>query len=242
MECPTCGENFGSPHQMKSHHGAKHNAPAPETGEYDCPSCHRAFETEGGLRCHHTKVHGESLITNETSCEWCDDSFSYHVERDEGRFCSQDCYQAWLHQEHLAGDDSPLANKVTRTCDECGEQFKRQESRAKLNERDYCSHECYHENHTGEDAPNWKGGAVSYYGENWLPQRRKAILRDGYKCQDCGMSQESHLDTHKKDLEVHHIQPISTFEDKTVANQLSNLITLCTKCHDEREHRTAEPT
>jgi 5-methylcytosine-specific restriction endonuclease McrA len=176
------------------------------------------------------------LTHEETSCEVCDETFSYHTERDEGRFCSQECYRDWLHNEHLTGDDSPLANQVTRECDECGQEFKRQQSRVEQNKRDYCSRECYHANHSGENAPNWKGGGVSYYGETWLPQRRKALQRDKYECQNCGLTREQHYDEYGADLEVHHIQPIRTFEDTSEANQLSNLVTLCTECHTEHEH------
>lgn len=237
VECPTCAKKFDSEHGMKSHHGAKHNKPVPETGEHDCPNCHRAFDSKKGLRYHHTTVHGKSLTENQSTCEWCGTSFTYHKERDEGRFCSQECYQEWLHQEYLSGEDSPLANKVERTCDECGEVFKRQKSRADLNERDYCSRECYHANHSGEDAPNWKGGGVSYYGGNWLPQRRAALKRDDHECQDCGLSRDEHYEQYGKDLEVHHKTPIKTFEDTSDANQLSNLITVCMDCHIKRENR-----
>jgi len=105
-----------------------------------------------------------------------------------------------------------------------------------LNKRNYCSSDCYFENHTGENAPRWKGGSINYYGETWLPQRRKAIDRDDEQCQDCGMTRDQHYDEHGTDLEVHHKTPIRTFEDTAEANILSNLITLCTTCHMKREH------
>lgn len=59
------------------------------------------------------------------------------------------------------------------------------------------------------------------YTEKW-PSISKAVKRrDGYRCKKCGSS---------KNLEVHHIIPISQ-GGKTV---LINLITLCEKCHSRQ--------
>jgi len=202
----------------------------------ECPTCGKSLNTEQGVRAHHSTIHDQSLVHETTTCETCSKEFKYHVERNEGRFCSPECHREWLHN-YMKGEDSPLYDKVERTCDECGETFKRQKSRANLNDRDYCSRECYHENHTGEDAPYWKGGKQSYYGEEWLPQRRKVLDRDDEQCQDCGMTRDQHYSIYGSDLEVHHKTPIRTFEDTSEANQLSNLITLCTPCHAQHEKK-----
>ena len=55
--------------------------------------------------------------------------------------------------------------------------------------------------------------------------RKATILRDGYKCMECG----------KTDciLEVHHIKPRRLGGSDTI----SNLITLCSKCHDKTENK-----
>ncbi|TKX52838.1 HNH endonuclease [Halorubrum sp. SP3] len=91
---------------------------------------------------------------------------------------------------------------------------------------------------TGEEHHNWRGGYGQNYGEGWLDARRRTLERDKYECQDCGMDRQSHKETFGYDLEVHHIQPFRTFSDAATANQLSNLITLCTTCHQKRENRT----
>lgn len=53
--------------------------------------------------------------------------------------------------------------------------------------------------------------------------RKAVILRDGYKCRECGKFNTV--------LEVHHIKP-KRFGG---SNTLGNLITLCSKCHQKTE-------
>lgn len=55
--------------------------------------------------------------------------------------------------------------------------------------------------------------------------RKAAIIRDSYKCQECGKSNCK--------LEVHHIRA----RQYNGANTINNLITLCSKCHDKTKGR-----
>lgn len=55
--------------------------------------------------------------------------------------------------------------------------------------------------------------------------RKATILRDGYKCQECGKSNCM--------LEVHHIRA----RKYGGADTIGNLITLCKKCHDKTKSR-----
>lgn len=245
-ECPTCGrDDFTSKRGMKQHHAKAHNESlGRETVTLSCDECGDSYEKREDLanesrfcsaNCQAIGRETREKTRVESACEWCDKTYKHHPNR-ERRFCSRGCFHDW-RVDYISGESSPLANKVVRKCDECGETFKRQESRATLNERDYCSRECYHTNYNGENAPNWKGGGVSYYGPNWLSQRRAALKRDDHECQDCGLTREQHHEKYGKDLEVHHKTPIRTFEDTSDANQLSNLITVCMNCHVERENR-----
>lgn len=84
---------------------------------------------------------------------------------------------------------------------------------------------------TGEESPNWTGGTADYYGENWLEQRRRTLERDGYACQDCGLTNDDHKRQYGRELHVHHVQKLRTFDEPAEANRLDNLVTLCESCH-----------
>ena len=72
----------------------------------------------------------------------------------------------------------------------------------------------------GERNPSWRGGPLCY-GPDWREQRRKALRRDGYSCVFCGTSEK------ENGCDVHHIIPYRFSH----SNKLSNLVTLCVKCH-----------
>ena len=60
------------------------------------------------------------------------------------------------------------------------------------------------------------------YSEDWDIIRRKVYARDGYRCLLCDK---------KGKINAHHIIPVAISHDNT----LSNLITLCSKCHRKLE-------
>ncbi len=70
-------------------------------------------------------------------------------------------------------------------------------------------------------------------GPNWEQQRNQARARDGHRCRHCGASERP-----GRAHDVHHVVPFRTFgyvrgqNDRYLeANQLENLVTLCTSCH-----------
>ncbi len=67
------------------------------------------------------------------------------------------------------------------------------------------------------------------YGSDWDIQKKKAQARDGNQCQVCGSSGEY------SKLEVHHKTPFRLFSSTMIANDLSNLVTLCGSCHHQVE-------
>lgn len=86
---------------------------------------------------------------------------------------------------------------------------------------------------TRDENPAWKGGKANWYGSNWEEQREKAIDRDGGECQKCGSGD---------DLVVHHHVPLRLWRDdpdkkRENANDLWNLVTLCSECHGEIESK-----
>jgi len=74
----------------------------------------------------------------------------------------------------------------------------------------------------------WTNAPIDY-GPNWPEQRDRARARDGYRCQNCGLPEGGN--THH----VHHKTPFRTFASYQQANQISNLVTLCPRCHRRAE-------
>lgn len=66
--------------------------------------------------------------------------------------------------------------------------------------------------------------------------REKALQRDGYKCVDCGMSNEEHLKKYPMGLSVHHIDGKGK-NSLVKNNRLSNLQTLCCSCHCKKDRK-----
>lgn len=64
--------------------------------------------------------------------------------------------------------------------------------------------------------------------------REIAILRDGEKCVECGMTRKEHIAKWGKDLHVNH-------KDHTKVNSLENLETLCIRCHAKKSHYKSNP-
>ena len=73
------------------------------------------------------------------------------------------------------------------------------------------------------------GADPNAYGPYWNRLRQKILLRDNYTCRNCGKTFEV------SELHVHHLQPFRTFADPAMANQASNLVTLCASCHHKAE-------
>lgn len=65
--------------------------------------------------------------------------------------------------------------------------------------------------------------AKTTYPDNWAELRLQALERDGYKCRKCNCNLRGVFYR-----EVHHILPLS----RGGSNRLSNLISLCTDCHE----------
>lgn len=70
---------------------------------------------------------------------------------------------------------------------------------------------------------------MEYYGPNWRTQKRRARVRDQFRCTECGASE----DDLGERLSVAHITPFRAFDLGCYleANTLTNLRSLCRRCH-----------
>jgi 5-methylcytosine-specific restriction endonuclease McrA len=168
-------------------------------------------------------------------CAWCDAELSrprWRVKKYEYQFCDKGCKGAYY-----SANPSELHEKerVTVTCSSCGEDKKVIPAQATRSEHHFCDRECKGEwwsnNVSGESHPNWKDGYEPYYGPNWERKRQETRERDGYKCILCGITDGASKLIHGRELSVHHVIRINDFETPAEANDLGNLLTVCTYCH-----------
>ena len=72
-----------------------------------------------------------------------------------------------------------------------------------------------------------QGKRTTDYGPNWEAQKRFARKRDNFTCRICGKTTEQN----GRSLDVVHVIPFQQFQgDWGKANDLRNLVSLCTRC------------
>lgn len=200
------------------------------------------------------KIPGARAKGETRTCRICRQPFYLPPSRakDNAECCSKKCMGAarTLAPEKKAGE--------IRSCATCHESFfvwnadlRRSDQRANL----YCSHKCRPGHPTGAAgsertramgmanvgkfrgplSARYRGGRGRKpdYGPNWYLQAKAARERDGHKCQDCGAIRPDGI---RKQHDVHHLIPLrKSAGDFETANALSNLITLCQRCHKRWE-------
>jgi endogenous inhibitor of DNA gyrase (YacG/DUF329 family) len=179
----------------------------------------------------------------EVVCDSCGEAFEKRPAAvRETNFCDHGCFGEWL-EENGRGENNPhwKGGDIERTCAVCGDAFLVERNVVHGNASatgEFCSMACYgewlSENRSGPDSPIWEGGVFDY-GTNWREVRQEALERDGFECVACGMDANEHRREYGTGLEVHHIQPLVTFDEPEDANTLGNVVSLCRDCHTEWE-------
>jgi ribosomal protein L31 len=171
----------------------------------------------------------------EFSCHHCGETAKkvrYRYEKHDLSFCNKECHREWLttrpEEGPVAfGEDHPNYNHIEVFCDWCGNKFKKLESEVERQGHQFCQKGCFY---------NWlakhRTEGYGHYGPGFSETKKSEVReRDGHECQDCGMSQEAHIDAHDEKLHVHHIRPAREFDNPEERNAKENLITLCRGCH-----------
>ncbi len=179
-------------------------------------------------------------IWTEIECKRCKKKLmrrTYRIINPAESFCSIQC-------RNLYSKEISYIYNHKLNCVICGKEFSRTRFFVDVRkDAKCCSRLCLDKynsiNKRREKNVNWTGGTEHDYGPNWHEQQRAARKRDGWHCQLCGLEQQKHIR-----LDVHHIVKFKSFEYKhgvndnyLQANQLTNLITLCRKCHRRVEKK-----
>jgi len=215
FSCDDCCKSYTVQDSLSAHYRSGNN----NCSGVECPTCDKDhFVNERGMKCHHSRIHGESLRGVTFNCDVCGEEAvkePHHYNQNGKNYCSHECQ----------GKD--LQQTKTVECEHCGEaNTYSPPSEASR----FCSRECANEHLCGEQHPSYKA-RIDYYGHKWKPQRERALERDGYQCQICGAGREEI----GKSPHVHHITPVRKFDDPNDAHDLDNLVTLCPEHHMEWE-------
>jgi len=93
-----------------------------------CPTCGELFDSERGLKVHHSRSHGERIDENEYTekCPTCGDLFKTHR--------GLAVHHSTVHNSSIAG--------VEVNCEHCLETVKRKPYQIQENKNVFCSREC----------------------------------------------------------------------------------------------------
>jgi len=256
FSCDYCGESYDTQQALNSHRGQKHPDKARVTFEcayccsdisvirsdaenYDNHFCDR--ECKGNYRSESDDWNGENhprYNSSEVVCDNCGSKLvrpQRRLDRYNLQCCDSDCYGEYMSQTGMNdGEDNPAYNSVVIECDWCGEDFTTPVSVAE-NGRRFCDKSCWadfmSDYLSGEGSPLYTGYYAQTYGDNWDDIRNQVRGRDQYTCQACGVSENSL----SRELDVHHIVPLKHFDTPETANDLDNLVSLCSSCHSKWE-------
>jgi len=209
---------------------------------FACPSCDSVFDSERGMKVHHSQVHGENLGKVSVICEWCGEKYEEYeseLKRTETNLCSRECFGKWQSEQQVEENNPSWKGvKSEEICKNCGVNYTSYDNR---NDRSkFCSMSCKSEwqsdNLVGDNSPAWKGGHKKYYGKNWRSFRKKIYEKNDGICQICGKDEEEN----GRSLSVHHYERVSSFENVEDAHTEENVTLLCRNCHQKIESLTVE--
>ncbi len=107
-------------------------------------------------------------------------------------------------------------------CVDCGKEIHYHNKRCMK-----CFYLSLQNKYKGINNPNWHNGISKLpYAFEFTQELKESIRkRDGYECQNCGMTEEEHLIVRGTVLDIHHID-----YDKMNSKE-NNLITTCNSCN-----------
>ncbi|ELY87731.1 HNH endonuclease [Natrialba hulunbeirensis JCM 10989] len=240
MDCPTCGKSLSTEQGMRQHHTKVHSEPLPNR---TCTGCETDFYDPKARRSYCDDCNPNAGSNNgnwrdakeTTTCTHCDADFSYYPSSKKGVFCPDCVADAdGLLPENYA----ETVDRVTVACRACDAPLSVRPAARESQERGFfCTLECYgtwlSDNVVGPAHHQWEGGTITY-GQKWWAVRRRALERDDYTCQHCGVD----ADELGRNPDVHHLERVRSFDEPAEAHRLENVVSLCRQCHRHAEEGT----
>lgn len=253
IQCPTCDDAFFTKRAVNIHHKKVHDESIGGV-EIECHQCgqsivrrrarvDRAERPFCSKECCDEWRNGS--ITGEDhpsfdggkdvfQCDYCSNKFekySSKIEDTQNVFCSNDCKDQYK-SENLVGRDSPNWQRVEFDCDNCGDTVWVYPKDVHY-DKHFCDNSCFVQ-WKRKSAPDIEKHSVKH-GSFWKSQRKRALKRDDYECQSCGIEDKKHREKYGESLHVHHRTPARLFKSSNEAHKIENLTTLCASCHIEEE-------
>lgn len=236
--CPQCGKSFYNPASKVVCCSTKCRYKRSNTRETRiCKYCGKSFDVRAKSKkeCCSVVCRGALVKSIDKKiikkCKRCGIEFESWTYRNQV-YCSITCKNKHIKPKPYIRKPAKL---ITLECHWCHKQYTVHQSQNTGNRKSrFCSIECKGEwtsvNQRGINHPTYIGGTkYADRGQNWHKQRKAVVKRDNYTCQICGRKQRSY---ERRIVDVHHIKPFKDFNgDYISANQTTNLITLCRRCH-----------
>lgn len=185
-----------------------------------CPVCGK--QRPRGTRSQ-SRMFRKQLVRKQKACPHCGELFwpKTNGRRPLSKHCSLKCRWAEQHKRPAL---------IEAACVVCGATFRRSLAAVKRVANVFCSLDCARNFNRGENHYSFRGDHDPNRGSQWVRLAESIRKRDGYVCQRCTKTQVEN----KQKLSVDHILPWRAFDDKTEANQPSNLVSLCRSCHTKK--------
>ncbi len=147
--------------------------------EWECPTCGLHFDTENGMKVHHSKLHGTSISGVKTECSWCGKTIRVSRDRfesNENNFCSRDCEKEW-RSEVYRGEKHHNYDRVKLSCDYCGDEIEKRPCEIEDNDHHFCDSSCFAKWHGGgeKDPENYTTVECEWCGNEF--EKLKAVAK-----------------------------------------------------------------
>jgi endogenous inhibitor of DNA gyrase (YacG/DUF329 family) len=172
-----------------------------------------------------TEYRRKKRVVSTLKCRNC--GKEYETTNTKKIFCTEQCKVSFHNSAR------PVTKFELRICPQCGKSFRPMQKKGIG--RTYCTAVCRNKwfndkRVVASKSINWSGAKKAYkWDGNWF----KALTRDGFTCQLCGLKRipSARTTDRRYILEVHHRDGSGETGDKH--HDLDNLTTLCAECHRE---------